>query len=146
MVEAMRDVKKRYFYEPPLTDADFVSLGLKPKDTTPTAIEEPKGQADADIAYPGKTQLELRIKHVDGTPLDPRSDYGCRVYHGVYAPDETPPESGEDLRESLFSKRRKLMYSFGPKSSGKTAYFCIRYENSKGQKGPWGPIFSAIIP
>ena len=29
---------------------------------------------------------------------------------------------------------------------GQTVYFCIRYENSKGKAGPWGPIFQAIIP
>ncbi|MDR3352901.1 MAG: hypothetical protein LBO00_07885 [Zoogloeaceae bacterium] len=30
--------------------------------------------------------------------------------------------------------------------SGKTIYFCVRYENAKGEPGPWGPIFSAVIP
>jgi hypothetical protein len=29
---------------------------------------------------------------------------------------------------------------------GKTAYFCICYENSKGESGEFGPIFSAVIP
>jgi hypothetical protein len=25
-------------------------------------------------------------------------------------------------------------------------YFCIRMENSKGEAGPWGPIFWTVIP
>ncbi|MDR0723151.1 MAG: hypothetical protein LBF75_10255 [Treponema sp.] len=29
----MRDIKKRYFYVPPLADADLVSLGLKPQES-----------------------------------------------------------------------------------------------------------------
>jgi hypothetical protein len=33
-----------------------------------------------------------------------------------------------------------------PGDSGKTAYFCIRYENAKGDTGDWGPVFSAVIP
>ena len=33
-----------------------------------------------------------------------------------------------------------------PQTSGKTVYFCVRYENAKGEPGPWGPIFSAVIP
>ncbi|MCL2101541.1 MAG: hypothetical protein FWH22_07500 [Fibromonadales bacterium] len=25
-------------------------------------------------------------------------------------------------------------------------YYCIRYENNKGDKGPWGPMVNAVIP
>jgi hypothetical protein len=25
-------------------------------------------------------------------------------------------------------------------------YFCLRYENPKGQTGPFGPILKAVIP
>jgi hypothetical protein len=35
---------------------------------------------------------------------------------------------------------------FPPEDSGKTAYFSIRLENAKGGKGPWGTVFSAVIP
>jgi hypothetical protein len=30
--------------------------------------------------------------------------------------------------------------------SGMTVYYCIRYENNKGDKGPWGPMVQAVIP
>jgi hypothetical protein len=30
--------------------------------------------------------------------------------------------------------------------SGKAVYFCIRYENSKGETGEFCSIFSAVIP
>jgi hypothetical protein len=57
-----------------------------------------------------------------------------------------PPVSGDELPHSLFTKRRKELFDFPMEDSGKTVYFCIRYENSKGKAGPWGPIISAIIP
>jgi hypothetical protein len=31
----MRDMKRRYFLSPPLTEADIISLGLKPHDSHP---------------------------------------------------------------------------------------------------------------
>jgi len=43
-------------------------------------------------------------------------------------------------------RRRKELFIFPAEDSGKTAYFSIRYKNSKGQAGPWGPVFSAVIP
>jgi hypothetical protein len=36
LTEFMRYFKKRYFLSPPLTEADFVSLGLRPHDKHPT--------------------------------------------------------------------------------------------------------------
>jgi hypothetical protein len=59
---------------------------------------------------------------------------------------QRPPVSGTELPHSLFTKRKRELFDFPAEDSGKTVYFCIRYENSKGKSGPWGPIFSAVIP
>ena len=142
----MRDIKKRYLYNPPLTDADFAALGLKPKDVNPTPVAPPTGQAEADISYPGRTQLQLQIQHIAGTPLDAKANYGYRIYFGAYTAADTPPATGKDLRESKFTRQKKNLFTFEPEDAGKTAYFCIRYENSKGETGPWGVILSAFIP
>ena len=146
MIAVMRDVKKRYFYSPPLTDADFSALGLKVKDSEPTPVAEPAGQAEAAISFPGRTQLMLHIKHASGSQQDARAYYGYRIYSGVTAAGETPPANGSQLRESKFTRKKKELFNFKPEDTGKTAYFCVRYENSKGQAGPWGPMTSAIIP
>jgi hypothetical protein len=37
----MRDIKRRYFLIPPLTEADIISLGLKPHDPHPTPSGQP---------------------------------------------------------------------------------------------------------
>jgi hypothetical protein len=41
LVAKMRFFKSHYFLQPPLTDADLISLGLKPKDKTRTDIPAP---------------------------------------------------------------------------------------------------------
>ena len=146
LTAVLRDIKRRYFFIPPLTEADMAALGLRIKDTTPTPVADPTGQAEAVISYPGRTQLQLRINHVEGTPLDTKANYGCRVYYGVYAAAETPPATGKELRDSKFTRQKKMLFTFEPEDTGKTAYFAIRYENSKGKTGPWGPMFSALIP
>ena len=142
----MRDIKRRYFFVPPLTEYEIVALGLKPKDNIPTSVLDPTGQAEAGFTFPGRTQLMAHIKPVESVHTDPRAYYGCRIYYGVYAADAAPPVDGTELRESLFTRRKKELFNFLPKDSGKTAYFCIRYENSKGKAGPWGPMTWANIP
>jgi hypothetical protein len=115
-------------------------------DTTPTPVPDPTGQATAEISYPGRAQLKLHISHIEGTPLDKKASYGFRIYHKLCAAGDTPPLTGMDLTESSFSRRKAELFTFPPTESGKTAYFSLRYENSKGKAGPWGPMFSAIIP
>jgi hypothetical protein len=157
----MRFIKSRYFLSPPLTDADIISLELKPKDTTHTPVPPPAAQAEADISRPGVHLLELHLRPVAGSPPDPhRSDYGYRVYYGVLPPGGAAveaatgtkrellkaPGSGDDLPHSRFTRRKKELFDFPAEDSGKTVYFCVRYENAKGEPGPWGPMFSSIIP
>jgi hypothetical protein len=45
-----------------------------------------------------------------------------------------------------FVRKKKESFVFQPQDSGKRAYFALRYENSKGEAGPWCPIFSVLVP
>jgi hypothetical protein len=59
-----------------------------------------------------------------------------------------PPETGEDLPHSVFTRKKKYRFDFDG-DSGRTVYFCLKYENGKGGEageGPFGPILSAVIP
>ena len=57
----------------------------------------------------------------------------------------SPPVTGDDLPHSVFTRKKKRVFNFEG-CSGMTVYFCLRYENEKGEAGPYGPIFSAVIP
>jgi hypothetical protein len=142
----MRDIKRRFIFSPPLTEAELISLGLQPKDSTPTTVTPPTGQAEGAITFPARTQHLLGIKRIAGTPVDPKSHYGFRVYFGAFAEGDQQPVSGMDLRESKFTRQKRMLFTYLPTDTGKTAYYCIRYENSKGDPGPWGPMCSALIP
>ena len=160
LTDYMRFMKRRKLFSPPLTAADLVSLGLKPPRATHTPIPDPAGQANADVSYPGPNLLMLHLKPIEGTLNDSRADYGYRIYFGLLPPGGASQEqaahparylmkaaiSGDELPHSQFSRRKKVLMEFPAEDSGKSVYFAIRYENAKGGKGPWGPIFSAIIP
>ncbi|MDR1398839.1 MAG: hypothetical protein LBJ41_02825 [Treponema sp.] len=153
----MRFIKSRYFIG--LTDAELASLGLRPHKAH-SPIPPPEGFPEADVSYPGVHTLDLRLRPVAGQPtFDMRSGYGYRIYWGVMPPGGAtveaaigekrelmkPPTSGKELSYSRWTRRRKERFKFDG-DSGKTVFFCIRYENSKGEVGEFGPLFSAIIP
>ena len=139
-------VQGRLMRNPEVTDADKKAMGLPIYDRIPTPVLDPAGQAEAILSYPGRAQLLVQIKPVAGSQNDPQANYGCRIYYGLYTAGDTLPASGMDLRESLFTRKKKELFTFLPTESGKTAYFSIRYENSKGKAGPWGPLAWALIP
>jgi hypothetical protein len=140
----MRDIKKRYVLTPPLTDSDYISLGLKPHDSTPTASGTPTAQVTVETFLVGRHELGVKIVYVTGSATD-SANKGYRIWYSLTAPGETPPANPDDLRKSFFTKRKKDRIEFDFGDSGKTAYFAVQIEN-EGRKGPWGPLVSALIP
>jgi hypothetical protein len=58
----MRDMKKRYFLTPPLQDTDYVSLGLKVPDSTPTPSGAPTAQVTVETFLVGRHEYDLNCR------------------------------------------------------------------------------------
>jgi hypothetical protein len=144
MEDKMRDIKKRYAYVPPLTEADIVSLGLKPRDPIHSPGKAPTAHVSVETFLAGRHELGARLVYVTGNPGD-RENKGYRIWYTVVAPGETAPADPEQLTKSFYTQRRRDLVEFGFGDSGKTAYFAVQVEND-GKKGPWGPLVSALIP
>jgi hypothetical protein len=50
----MRDIKRRYFLSFPLSESDFIALGLRPRDTTHSASGIPTSQTAVKTFLTGK--------------------------------------------------------------------------------------------
>ncbi|MDR2900689.1 MAG: hypothetical protein LBV20_04130 [Treponema sp.] len=159
LITCMQNMKTRIFLSPPLVNEDFINLRLKSTPSFKTPILDPTGQASADVISIGPTLLMLSMKHLLGSKMDLRTDYGYRIFYGVLSPDSVNEENtasssylmkaaitGEDLPLNQFTRRKKETFIFPSEDSGKTVFFCIKLENSNGKSGPWGPMFSAVIP
>jgi hypothetical protein len=160
MEKAARNLKKRYFYMPPLLAEDLTALGLRLPDEIKTAVMTPTGVVSGKIELTVAQQLTVVWELIEITVADPRADYGVRIYMSVVTGDPEaqsaltgrhyylpkPPTTPMELHESEFTRLKKHIFQFAYEDSGKTAYFCIRVENAKGGKGPWGVMFSAVIP
>jgi hypothetical protein len=144
MTDTARDFKRRFFLCPPLTEADLVSLGLKPHDSTPTPSGNPTAQVTVETYLVGRHELGVKIVYVTGNP-DDKANKGFRIWYRLTAPGEAPPASPDDLRKSFYTRRKKDLIEFEFGDSGKTVWFAVQVEND-GRKGGWGPMVSALIP
>jgi hypothetical protein len=128
-----------------VTDEDRVNLGITVPDTTPTSPHDPE-------TMPVVTRIDssiiMRIILHDKDSMSGRraKPYGI---HGVeirWAILDAPPVTTADLIHSEFSTRTPHTFICEENQRGKTVWFCLRWENSRGQKGPWSELYSAIIP
>jgi hypothetical protein len=82
---------------------------------------------------------------------DHGSDSAAKPY-GVHGAEirwdirDTPPTEVDDLTKSAFDTHTPYTLEFEESQRGKTVWFCLRWENTKGEKGPWGELINAIIP
>ena len=52
----------------------------------------------------------------------------------------------EELVESRFATRSPMVIEVEDVQQGSTIYAALRWENNRGEKGPFGPIISIVIP
>jgi len=128
-----------------VSDDDRKLMVLPVFDTKPTPIGEPLGLVTATFKYPSEGALELKLAHLEGTPYDERANYGIKIKCSILSSSAPPPTDVEKMPDSRFTRKKKELYYFDRKDKQKTAHFCMRYENSKGWEGKWGPIVSAVI-
>ena len=131
---------------PNVSDDDRQKMGLRIYDIIPTPVPTPVGLVTAAVRYPNEGAIELRISHVEGSPFDKRANYGVKIRYSVQPVVSPPPTDFRQLFESVFTRRKRELFTFEKADTHKLVYFCLRYENSKGGAGQWGPIITAIIP
>ena len=142
----LRQVIKEYLtYNHALTDEDRDDLGLPVYKTTRTKAPVATTYPDFDID--SGTIRRLIIHFFDQGSMKskakPAGQHGSEIRWAIL---DTPPVDVADLIHSSFDTRTPFTLEFEGHERGKTVYFCLCWENTRGEKGPWSEIQSAIIP
>jgi hypothetical protein len=67
---------------------------------------------------------------------------GCQVWLKI---GTTPPASVSELNDLATDTRTPSVAQFAAADAGKTADYWLRWENTKGETGPWSAAVSATI-
>jgi hypothetical protein len=140
----MRDVKRRHFFSPPLTDADWTALGLRGPDTTPTPHPTPalKPVCDAEPSGKGRHRVTV-INPETGDRKKPALVKGVAFAHRVR--DADSPKSRADDMPSEFQAGTERPFQWDEADYGRVADYAAAYENEGGKRGPWSDVVSVII-
>jgi hypothetical protein len=128
-----------------VTPDDLRGMGIVVPSSTrtpaPIATESPDTDVDTSvIAHLIIHFFRKGGKHRKGKPEGQR---GVEIRWIV---SDVPPARWDDLIHSGFDTNSPYTLEFENDFRGKTVYFALRWENTRGDKGPWSEIESAIIP
>jgi hypothetical protein len=129
---------------PRVSENDRLELGLPDYDTTPTQSQPPHSWPVATITPVGAGLLRIDVHDSETGHKGKGPDIHGHEMRFAVLPE--PPKSVEEILRSEFSTRSSHTLEFDQILRGKTVYFCFRWENNRGQKGPWSEILIAIIP
>jgi hypothetical protein len=139
LTASIRKIKNAYIDADPLgavTDKTRLAFGLEPKDHTRTDIPVPTEVVPFELA--GAQYLQIAVTH----PPKPAGYLGAVAF---FTTGTNAPADHEALaRSKLLTKPHEIMI-FDEKELGKTLYISLRWENEKGELGPWSPVQSKVI-
>ena len=133
-------LKNNYF----VTDHDLSNMSL-PKRTSGQAPPAPVATTPPwyKVVLALIATITIYYGATPGKKAKPKGQHGVEC---CYLISDTPVVDYALLVHSVFDTNSPLAIEFSGNDRGKTVYFALRWENSRGQKGPFGPIMSAIIP
>jgi hypothetical protein len=131
---------------PLVTDLDLVNMGFPARRAggytpSPIAAEAPEF---------GITPLTDHRLHIDYYPAGsvrkkgkPDGQHGVEI-QWVFS--ETPIEDVDSLQNSVFDTASPAVLAFHGKDHGRSIYLAMRWENTRGEKGPWSHIEHTYVP
>ena len=141
----IKPFKRRFLDDPPVTDEDRVAMSIHIKDTTRTPDSEPDTYPVAE-KIDTSTIRQITIPFKDSGAANRAKPHGIHGAELRWAMLDHPPASVAELINSEFDTASPITLKFGEADRSRWVYFCFRWESKTGLKGPWGEIYSAIIP
>jgi hypothetical protein len=127
-----------------VTDDDRRAMGIPVRKTTHTPVPVPTSYPE--IRVDTATIRCLTVHFRDAGSASAAKPHGVHGAEICWAMLDSPPADIENLTNSSFDTHTPFTLQFKESERGKTVYLCLCWENTRGEKGPWSEIVSAIIP
>ncbi|MDR3309350.1 MAG: hypothetical protein LBS80_05290 [Tannerella sp.] len=141
---AVRKLVRALVYNPRVSDFELSTMGI----SIPSQTRTPALRADSfPVCKIDSSVIRiLKLYFMDNESHHRAKPRNMRGAEMRWAIPDSRPATVNDLLHSEFTTRSPFTLEFEEFQRGLTVYFCLRWENTRGVKGPWSGIISAIIP
>jgi hypothetical protein len=141
---ALRPLVNQIQATPGVTDAQRQALGITVRASARTAVGAPTTRPVVTVDT--SQRLQHTISFVDElTPTSrakPDGVAGCEIWMKI---GDAPPADPSELRFLATDTRTPYVAEFDGVDAGKTAYYMLRWVNTRGDRGPWSQTVSGTI-
>jgi hypothetical protein len=143
--DAMRDFANTSIrYNKLMTEEDKREYGVHSADSKPTPNTRPDTFPEAEADTSVLRQVTIRFwDSLTKKRGKPHGVHGAEIRWAIL---DHVPATVDELIHSEFDTATPFTLTFDESQRGKRLYFCLRWESTTNQKGPFGEIYSAIIP
>jgi hypothetical protein len=143
---AVRKFVKEYLaFNSAISDEEREGSGLPvyKRVRTPAPVAKEAPEAEVDISRVGRVSIHFFERGGNHKKSKPEGQHGAEI---AWIISDVPPGRWEELIHSTVDTRSPFTLVFENDQRGKRVYFALRWENTRGEKGPWGNILCAVIP
>jgi hypothetical protein len=130
---------------PLVSNADLEAMGFPPRESgggSPHPVDHTF--VDLNVLPLGNLVINIAFENRDtGSSVVPYYLTGVVIY---YVTSDTPIVNQNQLSFSRLATHSPFELIFDPEQRGQTVYISGRWQNRRGELGPWSDIVSAIIP
>jgi hypothetical protein len=140
----MRDIRRRVFFIPPLSEGDFSDLGLQPPDNIRTPHIDVPEMVDFVIHLSNIRELVVDFwVQGEAGKAKPHGYDGAVIIWGIR---DNPPNQPDELPHHTMASRTPHTLTFDEAQRGKMVQIALAWQNERGILGQWSEYKSAIIP
>ena len=137
-------IQGQLMHNPLVTDADLRSMGLPVYDRKPTQAGVPETRPEAEISFSQIMEHSLKVRDSElKSAGKPPHVIGYEIWRRVGG--DTVP-TYEEMQFVVLATRSPHLLVYTDAERKQTAWYPVRWVNTRGEAGPWGEIVSAIIP
>jgi hypothetical protein len=146
-IPSFREFHELMLGNPFVTDTDLIGMGFPER---PAGGRTPAPVATDPPSYDVRPELGhiLRIDFYDidrkKTRGKPDGQHGAEI-NWAYK-DATPVDNPEHFPNSMFDTATPFTLTFQSEDSGREIYISLRWENTRGLKGPWSVVETIHVP
>jgi hypothetical protein len=120
-------------------DRNTLNIAKKSTSRTPPAVPNTKPIAKVDTSR--RLEHTISFTDEDGSAAKPSSVRGCQIWFKIGDPAIDPSE----LSYIATDTASPYTYHFNGENAGKNVYYWLRWENSRGEVGPWSDAVMATV-
>ena len=124
-----------------LTVEDRNAIGLIERKSTRTTPAPPTTHPIGYINTINRLQHTISFTDEDGSLAKPKGVRGCQIWCKV----GEPVTDVQELSFLAMSSASPYVHKFDIPAAGKTVYYWLRWENTRGKTGPWSAAVNATV-